>query len=589
MRRPQPAFWFAAVIAGLLAVTVTPALAHASRAIEQEVDVATSATPQEAAGRREASIRSGRAGAPSQCTGHRSERNPPATIRVLRTKRSKTPKKVAGTVQEVDFRDYVGVVIAAEWPEHYPIETLKAGAIAVKQYGWFYTRVYRGKTVKVDGERVCYDVIDNTIDQVYYPERWTASRKHHKAINSTWDITLRKYKASTKSSKFFMTGYRNGTSGTCGAEVTGYKLYQRGAKDCGANGLTFREILSIYLKPRLEIVQHGRHDIIGTKHGDAAALIKVGDNLVAHVWTPGVAPPEPGSRAGARISAADMVGYRASDVNRDGLDDLVWVKKTGAKSGRVRVALSGGTDYAESAIWFDGDLKVPLSRARLLVGDFDADGRRDIALLGPGNTAGRAALYVLRKKTGDAFDEPVKWWSGSLDLDAVRSVWAADVTGDGYADLVVREDLAAGGVSVSVAVNESGADMGSLKVRFKLTSLSQSTTKMIAADANRDGREDLLMLIGGDGPTRVQRLQGKAGGGFKRVHIWKAPSADPIPVKKTRLGAADVDYDGRTDLVLFTKNGEGTRIRVLKTRYTSMKAGPDSTHDSLDWKDVRPY
>ena len=66
MRRPQPAFGFAAVIAGLLAVTSTPALVHASRAIEQEVDVATSTTPREAAGRWEASVRSGLAVAPSQ-------------------------------------------------------------------------------------------------------------------------------------------------------------------------------------------------------------------------------------------------------------------------------------------------------------------------------------------------------------------------------------------------------------------------------------------------------------------------------------------------------------------------------------------
>lgn len=255
----------------------------------------------------------------------------------------------------------------------------------------------------------------------------------------------------------------------------------------------------------------------------------------------------------------------------------------------MRVALSNGTNYKDSAVWYEGDLGVALAGARLLVGDFDADGRRDIALLGPGETAGKAALHVLRKKSGDAFDAPVKWWSGPLDLDAVRGAWAADVTGDGRADLAVREDLSAGGVRVSVAVNKANADMGALKERFKSTSLDQAKTKMIPADANRDGREDLLMLIGGGGPTKVQRLQGQPRGGLKRVHIWKAPGSDPIGVKSSRLGVADVDYDGRTDLVLFSRDGDGTRIRVLKTRYASMKAGPDSHHGSLDWSTVRPY
>ena len=113
--------------------------------------------------------------------------------------------------------------------------------------------------------------------------------------------------------------------------------------------------------------------------------------------------------------------------------------------------------------------------------------------------------------------------------------------------------------------------------------------KMIAADANRDGREDVLMLIGGGGRAKVERLQGQTAGGFKRVKVWTAPKSDPIPVEKTRLGAADIDYDGRTDLVLYSRARQrSTRIRVLKTRYDKMLQGPD-WKVGLDWSDVRPY
>ena len=86
----------------------------------------------------------------------------------------------------------------------------------------------------------------------------------------------------------------------------------------------------------------------------------------------------------------------------------------------------------------------------------------------------------------------------------------------------------------------------------------------------------------------VERLQGQKLGGFRRVKIWTAPTSDPIPVEKTRLGAADIDYDGRTDLVLYTKRGPGTRIRVLKTRYDSMKKGPDRT-GPIAWSKIRPF
>ena len=69
--------------------------------------------------------------------------------------------------------------------------------------------------------------------------------------------------------------------------------------------------------------------------------------------------------------------------------------------------------------------------------------------------------------------------------------------------------------------------------------------KTVAADANRDGREDVLLLLGSAGRAKVQRLQGQSLGAFKPVALWTAPRADPVPVRRTRVGSADVDNDGR--------------------------------------------
>jgi Stage II sporulation protein. len=59
---------------------------------------------------------------------------PPATIRVLRTSGA-----ASGTVQVVDFKTYVQYVMAAEWPPTWTDAALQTGAMAIKQYAWYYT------------------------------------------------------------------------------------------------------------------------------------------------------------------------------------------------------------------------------------------------------------------------------------------------------------------------------------------------------------------------------------------------------------------------------------------------------------------
>ena len=53
--------------------------------------------------------------------------------------------------------------------------------------------------------------------------------------------------------------------------------------------------------------------------------------------------------------------------------------------------------YGGDQTWYDGGMLVPLAGAKLLVGDFHADGRADIAVLGRGEAEGSAQLVVLKK------------------------------------------------------------------------------------------------------------------------------------------------------------------------------------------------
>ncbi len=181
--------------------------------------------------------------AAAACTGWTSDSTPPTTIRVLRT-----TGPAAGSVQVVPFHDYVTVVMAAEWGPNDPAEALKAGAIAVKQYGWYHALYWRGGTA-ADGS--CYDVVDSPIDQVYAPETETPSASEIAAVDATWGESLR------KSGSFFATHYDAGADVACGANADGWHLYQVSAMHCAAQGMLADAILQTYYGPNLQIVGAG--------------------------------------------------------------------------------------------------------------------------------------------------------------------------------------------------------------------------------------------------------------------------------------------------------------------------------------------
>lgn len=167
---------------------------------------------------------------------------PPQTISVLRT--------TTGKVQTVSFRRYVAVVMASgEWPSRLSPATLEAGAVATKQFAWYYTLKGKHRPGYVGAKGVCYDVRDDSQDQVYRPEKAAPTRKQQAAIDKTWALTLR------KNGRFFLTGYRSGSARRCAADANGWKLFALSVEACAKKGWSRGRIQRVYYRPRLTIVR----------------------------------------------------------------------------------------------------------------------------------------------------------------------------------------------------------------------------------------------------------------------------------------------------------------------------------------------
>lgn len=212
------------------------------------------------------------AAAGTSCTGWNSQIVPPRTIRVLRTR--------TGAVETVSFRKYVGRVMASgEWPSRLKMATLEAGALATKQYAWYYT-LKGNHRPGYSRNGKCYDVRDDTNDQLYKHYARPTDRQW-KAVDKTWALTLR------KGGRFFLTGYRAGSHGTCAADANGWKLYARSVQDCASRGWSYARILRTYLSPNLSFVWS---DKVGPVLASPKVRLKAGNTVsggaATVIWKP---------------------------------------------------------------------------------------------------------------------------------------------------------------------------------------------------------------------------------------------------------------------------------------------------------------
>jgi Stage II sporulation protein/Peptidase inhibitor family I36 len=151
----------------------------------------------------------------------------PTTILVYR--------KSLNRVDRVEFKTYIKNVLPNEWPSYWPRESLRAGAIAVKNFGWYWALRSASKTPS--GQ--CYDVSDHTASQVYRPGSATAAT--NAAVDATWGTRM------TRGGNVFKAQYCSTTT-ACGHWVTGDWMSQTGSRDKAKAGWSSSRILKHYYR-----------------------------------------------------------------------------------------------------------------------------------------------------------------------------------------------------------------------------------------------------------------------------------------------------------------------------------------------------
>ncbi|MBK9124841.1 MAG: SpoIID/LytB domain-containing protein [Chloroflexi bacterium] len=143
---------------------------------------------------------------------------------------------------EMDFREYVKNVLPNEWPNAWPTESLRAGAIAVKMFGWWRYNVVRlAPGARPEG----VDVVDNTCDMVFFPN--SAKPTTNAAVDHTWPYRAT-FNGIVQETHFLST------QALCDAYNFPRCMPQWGTKDMADLGALWPEIVTQYFQP-IDILQ----------------------------------------------------------------------------------------------------------------------------------------------------------------------------------------------------------------------------------------------------------------------------------------------------------------------------------------------
>jgi hypothetical protein len=186
------------------------------------------------------------AAATGGCTGWFSNVLPPPTIRVYNVS--------TDSLQTYDFEYYVENVLPNEWIASWPAQSLDAGAMAVKTYGWYWVNNWRGGSF--DG--TCYDVQGGTSGgscdvnyQCFIPGSAVSTATD--AVESTWSQVAQQNGAVFEAS--FNSGFSSDTCGDDdGSPAPGDEMSQWGTDACANDGYGWSSIFTKYYFPNVRFI-----------------------------------------------------------------------------------------------------------------------------------------------------------------------------------------------------------------------------------------------------------------------------------------------------------------------------------------------
>ncbi|MBP2323727.1 hypothetical protein JOF56_004112 [Kibdelosporangium banguiense] len=270
------------------------------------------------------------------------------------------------------------------------------------------------------------------------------------------------------------------------------------------------------------------------------------------------------------------------DFDGDGRSDIAVLREDPDRKVRLYLLRSDSNRFdAESEPAWVGDYR--LSHLRPVAGDFDGDGDDDLAVF-QGLTGAQTKLFVHSTNAG-RFTAPVlQWDSGANGLDVNQlSPVTGDFDGDGDDDIAAFRGVA-GATQTKLWMHVSNRTSFAAPVMqwdSGTVAFDRAKATFVATNLNGDasGKDEIIAEYDrGNASTQVTVFT--AGTGTWTTSVgWDSGAANTFDAKKTVLAAGDFNGDGKGDIATLYDTGSGNR-----QMYTFISTGSAFTDKRVDWQ-----